>query len=88
MSSTSQTVPCNSSFCEHQGKCSVGSSQCPYNVEYVSENTSSSGFLVEDLLYLTTEGTTPKVVKAPIMFGYVAFTLTGILEKLNQNKLV
>jgi len=84
MSSTSQTVPCDSSVCELQGKCSGGSSQCPYNVEYVSEDTSSSGFLVEDLLYLTTEDTTPKVVKAPIVFGYVAFNLTGILERLNQ----
>lgn len=68
MSSTSQVVPCNSNLCEH-GRCSGDSSQCPYKVEYVSANTSSSGYLVKDVLYLTTEDTNLELVKAPIVFG-------------------
>ncbi|EHA8592547.1 Aspartyl protease family protein 1 [Cocos nucifera] len=68
-SSTSKKVPCNSSFCELKSSCSAANSSCPYVVKYVSDNTSSSGVLVEDILYFKTEETIPKVVKAPIVLG-------------------
>ncbi|XP_008806141.1 aspartyl protease family protein 1 [Phoenix dactylifera] len=68
-SSTSQKVPCNSSFCELKSSCSAATSSCPYAVQYVSDNTSSVGVLVEDILYFKTAETIPKVVKAPIVFG-------------------
>lgn len=70
-SSTSKSVPCSSSICEHQERCSSsGNNECLYNVNYVSADTSSSGFLVEDLLYLTTEDTiNPKTVQTRIVFG-------------------
>lgn len=77
-SSTSQKVPCSSSFCEQKSLCSVATSGCPYMVQYASENTTSAGFLVEDILYFKTEETIPKVVKAPIVFGYVYFLITNI----------
>lgn len=36
---------------------------------YVSADTSSSGFLVEDVLYLSTEDAIPQILKAQILFG-------------------
>jgi hypothetical protein len=68
MSSTSQAVPCNSQFCELRKECST-TSQCPYKMVYVSADTSSSGFLVEDVLYLSTEDAIPQILKAQILFG-------------------
>ncbi|KAK3142949.1 hypothetical protein QOZ80_4BG0354850 [Eleusine coracana subsp. coracana] len=68
MSSTSKAVPCSSNFCDSQKECST-TSQCPYKMVYVSAGTSSSGFLVEDVLYLSTEEAHPQILKAPIMLG-------------------
>ncbi|KAL5201253.1 hypothetical protein ABZP36_035607 [Zizania latifolia] len=68
-STTSRKVPCSSSFCDLQGACRSKSNSCPYNIQYLSDNTSSSGVLVEDVLYLTSESAQSKVVTAPIMFG-------------------
>ncbi|RCV32770.1 hypothetical protein SETIT_7G029400v2 [Setaria italica] len=67
-SSTSKAVPCNSNFCDLQKECST-TSQCPYKMVYVSAGTSSSGFLVEDVLYLSTENAHPHILKAQIMLG-------------------
>ncbi|GJN39369.1 hypothetical protein PR202_gb28482 [Eleusine coracana subsp. coracana] len=47
-SSTSKPVT-NNNACRGNGK----GSSCPYSVQYVSANTSSSGVLVEDVVYLT-----------------------------------
>ncbi|CAL5033351.1 unnamed protein product [Urochloa decumbens] len=69
MSSTSKAIPCNSNFCDLQKECST-TSQCPYKMVYVSVGTSSSGFLVEDVLYLTTENAHPHILKAQIMLGF------------------
>ncbi|XP_078166863.1 eukaryotic aspartyl protease family protein isoform X2 [Carex rostrata] len=68
MSMTSQRLPCESNLCEVQKGCSEAS-QCPYKIVYVSAETSSSGFLVEDILYLTTEDARPEIVEAQIVFG-------------------
>ncbi|ONM18497.1 Aspartyl protease family protein 1 [Zea mays] len=68
MSSTSKAVPCNSNFCDLQKECSTAL-QCPYKMVYVSAGTSSSGFLVEDVLYLSTENAHPQILKAQIMLG-------------------
>uniref|UniRef100_A0A804MHW3 Peptidase A1 domain-containing protein n=1 Tax=Zea mays TaxID=4577 RepID=A0A804MHW3_MAIZE len=69
MSSTSKAVPCNSNFCDLQKECSTAL-QCPYKMVYVSAGTSSSGFLVEDVLYLSTENAHPQILKAQIMLGF------------------
>lgn len=68
-SSTSRKVPCSSNLCDLQTKCSAGNS-CPYSIEYLSDNTSSNGVLVEDVLYLATESGHSKITQAPITFGY------------------
>ncbi|KAJ0969857.1 hypothetical protein J5N97_022734 [Dioscorea zingiberensis] len=62
MSLTSQKVPCNNNLCELQSECSGATSLCPYKVAYVSADTSSSGTLVEDILYLMTEDARSEVV--------------------------
>ncbi|KAI3871401.1 hypothetical protein MKW98_024570 [Papaver atlanticum] len=67
---TSKDVPCNITFCQPKIGCTVLSSdQCPYQVEYLSKNTSSSGILVEDLLRLKTDNHKPKDIDARITFG-------------------
>lgn len=71
VSTTSQNIPCNNTLCAYQNhnECPRGEDLCPYIVEYVSAQTSSSGFLVNDVLYLTTEDSKPEIVKAPIVIG-------------------
>ncbi|XP_042493732.1 aspartyl protease family protein 1-like isoform X2 [Macadamia integrifolia] len=70
-SSTSEQVPCNSSLCEQQDQCTLTgqSDTCPYQVAYLSAITSSSGYLVEDVLHMTTDYSNPKAVDARITFG-------------------
>ncbi|XP_071731241.1 aspartyl protease family protein 1-like isoform X2 [Rutidosis leptorrhynchoides] len=68
-SSTSEIVPCKSSSCKLQQQCSARPDICPYQVNYLSSNTSSTGILIEDDLHLTTENSSPKAVDAKITFG-------------------
>ncbi|KAK3132787.1 hypothetical protein QOZ80_6AG0527750 [Eleusine coracana subsp. coracana] len=68
-SSTSRKVPCSSNLCDLQSACRSASNSCPYNIEYLSDNTSSSGVLVEDVLYMITESAQQKIVTVPITFG-------------------
>lgn len=72
-SSTSTTVPCNSTMCQQRRQCSSASNACPYEVKYLSNDTSSSGMLVEDVLHLTSDDSQLKMVDAHINFGYVIF---------------
>ncbi|GLJ25012.1 hypothetical protein SUGI_0478820 [Cryptomeria japonica] len=70
-SQTFKPVTCASDLCSLSNSCSKSTDQCPYNISYVSDNTSSSGTLVEDVLYLTPgDGRqNGEVVKARITFG-------------------
>ncbi|CAJ1930518.1 unnamed protein product [Sphenostylis stenocarpa] len=68
-SSTSQKVLCNSSLCELQKQCSSSGTICPYEVNYLSNGTSTSGFLVEDVLHLITDDDQTKDVDTRITFG-------------------
>jgi hypothetical protein len=67
-SSTSGKIPCNSTLCG-QSHCSSANSNCDYKVVYLSNNTSSSGILVEDLLHLISDDDPSKAVEAKIAFG-------------------
>lgn len=51
-SSTSKHLSCSNRFCQLGSNCKNPKEHCPYNVDYYSENTSSSGFLFEDQLHL------------------------------------
>ncbi|CAN6205181.1 unnamed protein product [Urochloa humidicola] len=87
-SSTSRKVPCSSNLCDQQSACLSASSSCPYNIEYLSDSTSSSGVLVEDLLYLITEYGQPKIVTAPITFGCGQFQTGSFLGNAAPNGLL
>nr|XP_043616722.1 aspartyl protease family protein 1-like isoform X2 [Erigeron canadensis] len=79
-SSTSDKVPCNSSSCELRKECTGKTDICPYQVNYVSPNTSSTGILIEDILHLTTEDSTMKAVNAKIKFGCGMYQTGSFLE--------
>ncbi|XP_010266039.1 PREDICTED: aspartyl protease family protein 1-like [Nelumbo nucifera] len=68
-STTSKSISCNSGLCENARGCSGTPNSCPYEVVYLSNGTSSAGYLVEDVLHLTTDNTHPEVVDARITFG-------------------
>ncbi|XP_078161345.1 aspartyl protease family protein 1-like isoform X5 [Carex rostrata] len=72
-SSTSKEILCGSSQCNLPtnlgGTCTGTSNNCPYSIMYSSNNTSSSGFLVEDVLYLAKGDTGVDTVTIPIVFG-------------------
>lgn len=68
-SSTSQNVLCNSSLCDSQRQCSSSAETCPYQVNYLSNGTSTTGFLVEDVLHLITDDDHTKDADTRITFG-------------------
>ncbi|PWA33999.1 eukaryotic aspartyl protease family protein [Artemisia annua] len=68
-SSTSQRVPCDSSSCRLCNRCSARPDICPYQVNYLLSNTSSTGILIEDDLHLKTGESPLKDVNAKIKFG-------------------
>ncbi|XP_054824275.1 aspartyl protease family protein 1 isoform X2 [Prosopis cineraria] len=68
-SSTSKNVLCNSTFCELQRQCPSSGSSCPYQIQYLSNGTSSSGVLVEDVLHLITDDDQTQEDDARITFG-------------------
>ncbi|KAG0476240.1 hypothetical protein HPP92_013081 [Vanilla planifolia] len=51
-SKTSKHIFCSHEFCSFGGSCRTPNQPCPYIVNYYSENTSTSGWLLEDMLYL------------------------------------
>ncbi|KAG7967874.1 hypothetical protein I3843_08G122100 [Carya illinoinensis] len=68
-SSTSKSVSCDSTLCEQTPSCPSANGNCPYNISYLSTNTSSTGILVEDVLHLITDDDQQKAVDTPITFG-------------------
>ncbi|KAL3345903.1 hypothetical protein AABB24_024709 [Solanum stoloniferum] len=68
-SSTSEVVPCNGTLCGQNRRCLASQNACAYGVAYLSNNTSSSGVLVEDILHLETNNAQQKSIEAPIALG-------------------
>eukprot|EP00250_Pteridium_aquilinum_P017488 c23654_g1_i2 orf=635-1966(-) len=68
-SKTSKHVTCASSLCDSSGTCGSKSDECLYNVRYVSANTWTSGVLVEDIIYLSSERHHGSSVETRIVFG-------------------
>ncbi|XP_020082096.1 aspartic proteinase-like protein 1 isoform X2 [Ananas comosus] len=67
-SRTSRHLPCSHKLCQLGPSCKSPKQPCPYNINYYSENTSSSGLLVEDTLYLaSSDGRTS--VQASVIIG-------------------
>ncbi|KAG7967863.1 hypothetical protein I3843_08G121400, partial [Carya illinoinensis] len=86
-SSTSKNVSCNSTLCGQTPSCPSANSNCPYNISYLSTNTSSTGILVEDILHLITDDDQQKAVDAPITFGCGQIQTGGFLEGAAPNGL-
>ncbi|KAL2966328.1 hypothetical protein AAZX31_16G110000 [Glycine max] len=69
-SSTSNEVSCNNStFCRQRQQCPSAGSTCRYQVDYLSNDTSSRGFVVEDVLHLITDDDQTKDADTRIAFG-------------------
>ncbi|OMO94194.1 Peptidase A1 [Corchorus olitorius] len=52
LSSSSKNLSCSHHLCEASAYCKGPNDPCPYIIEYDSDNTSTSGYLVEDKLHL------------------------------------
>ena len=73
-SNTSKHITCGSSLCyTSNSTCPKESDDCEYTINYLSDNTSSSGILVEDVIHLAsgTTITNGKSIEFPFVFGYV-----------------
>ncbi|KAF5737970.1 aspartic proteinase-like protein 1 isoform X1 [Tripterygium wilfordii] len=70
-SSTSKHVSCSHQLCDSNSKCKSPKQQCPYTINYYTENTSSSGLLVEDTLHLASgvDDTLNASVQASVIIG-------------------
>lgn len=70
-SSTSKHVSCSHQLCESGPNCKSPKQQCPYTVNYYTENTSTSGLLVEDMLHLSSGSSDPlnASVQASVIIG-------------------
>ncbi|KAM3285680.1 aspartyl protease family protein 1 [Capsicum chacoense] len=68
-SSTSKVVSCNSTMCGQRNRCLASRNACAYGVAYLSNNTSSTGVLVEDILHLETNNAQQNSIDAPIALG-------------------
>ncbi|KAI4337735.1 hypothetical protein L6164_016113 [Bauhinia variegata] len=82
LSSTSRHLPCSHQLCDQGPNCKSPKEPCPYIVQYSSENTSSSGFLIEDKLHLASDGrySTESSVQASIILGCGRKQSGGYLE--------
>ncbi|KAM1180474.1 hypothetical protein ACFX13_019886 [Malus domestica] len=82
LSSTSKQLSCSHQLCKSSTNCKGPAEPCPYIVQYKSENTASSGFLIEDVLHLTSanKNTAPSSVQAPVFVGCGRKQTGGYLE--------
>ncbi|MQM14818.1 hypothetical protein Taro_047753 [Colocasia esculenta] len=67
-SSTSKHLSCNHELCASEPSCKSPKQPCPYHVGYYTENTSSSGLLVEDVLYLASNDA-HSLIQASVAIG-------------------
>lgn len=70
-SNTSKHVSCSHELCTASPNCKSPKQPCPYTVDYFSENTSTSGLLVEDILHLVSGGddASNNSIRAPVIIG-------------------
>lgn len=74
---SSKHLPCSHRLCDSDmgSNCKSSKQQCPYTANYLSENTSSSGLLLEDILHLQSSGggggsLSNSSVQASVVVGY------------------
>ncbi|XVE55441.1 hypothetical protein DITRI_Ditri03aG0158900 [Diplodiscus trichospermus] len=71
LSSSSKNLSCSHQLCESSSYCKGPNDPCPYIIEYDTDNTSSSGYLVEDKLHLKsfTDHAAESSVQASVIVG-------------------
>lgn len=69
-STTSKHISCGHELCDHQSSCKSSKLPCPYVANYYSGNTSTSGYLVEDIVHLASSGTAAAFVNTSVIMGY------------------
>ncbi|XP_059642779.1 aspartic proteinase-like protein 1 isoform X2 [Cornus florida] len=71
ISSTSKHLSCSHRLCDLGPSCKSPKQPCLYTVNYLSEGTSSSGLLAEDILHLasSSDDTSNNSVQAPVIIG-------------------
>lgn len=81
-SSTSKHLYCSHRLCESGPNCKSAKQPCPYSVDYYSENTSSSGLLVEDILHLASDGDDAlnTSVQAAVVIGCVSYIISCLIS--------
>ncbi|CAK9320777.1 unnamed protein product [Citrullus colocynthis] len=81
VSTTSTNVPCSNSLCELADHCTSNKSTCPYKTHHLSPNTSSAGYLVQDILHLATDDSQVKPIDMKVTLG-CGKVQTGIFQIL------
>ncbi|CAH9123778.1 unnamed protein product [Cuscuta epithymum] len=88
-SSTSAIVSCDSPECWPKKQCPRRSEKaCPYKVDYMSDNTSTEGILVKDVLHLETYDKKHRASAVPVIFGCGVVETGTFLEKGALNGLL
>lgn len=70
-SSTGKILPCTHQLCDQGPSCGEPKLPCPYNVSYATENVSSSGLLVQDVIHFLSRKTDASIsyVRSPVIIG-------------------
>ncbi|GAA0157424.1 aspartic protease [Lithospermum erythrorhizon] len=81
-STSSKYLHCNHELCESGSKCNSPKQPCPYTINYETEDTSTSGLLVEDTLHLASgnAGSSNNSVQAPVIIGCGSKQSGGYLD--------
>ncbi|KAJ4701283.1 aspartic proteinase-like protein 1 [Melia azedarach] len=86
LSSSSKNVSCSHRLCKSRLNCKTWKDPCPYIAEYSSEDTTSSGYLVEDILHLASSSkhAPQNSVQASVIIGkqeviWMEQPLTGLM---------
>ncbi|EYU24231.1 hypothetical protein MIMGU_mgv1a022473mg, partial [Erythranthe guttata] len=82
-STTSKPLPCNSPLCGPTRGCSTSPNACSYQIKY--GNTTSTGYLVDDVLYLGTDVVSEASVNVPITFGCGKILTGSFLNRYGIN---
>ncbi|KAK1277578.1 Aspartic proteinase-like protein 1 [Acorus gramineus] len=89
-SSSSKNLYCSHELCSLGPNCESPKQTCPYRVSYYSENTTSSGILIEDTLYLTSSNShaSKSSVQASVILGCGRKQSGGCLEGIAPDGLM
>ncbi|KAH7294582.1 hypothetical protein KP509_27G008300 [Ceratopteris richardii] len=91
-SSTSKNLSCTNSLCSSSvaspsSACSSNTQACEYTIKYMSSDTSTSGFIVQDVLHLNYEAPESGNTTASIYFGCAQLQTGDLLQGVAPNGL-